>query len=66
MREFIEEIDPEMLSPSFKQFLFEVQRGKGLKAYIFDQGHYLIAEEGTGHFSSEGINMKRLQTRSIF
>ena len=56
MREIIDEVSPEAIRPTFKQVLFEVQRGKGLEAYAFYQDHYLIAADGTGHFSSDSVH----------
>lgn len=56
MREIVDEIDPETIRPTFKQVLAEVQRGKGLEPYVFYQGHYLIAADGTGHFSSDSVH----------
>ncbi len=55
MREIIDEVDPEAIRPIFKQVLFEVQRSKGLEDFVFYQGHYLIAADGTGHFSSDSV-----------
>lgn len=56
MREIIDEVDPEMIRPAFKNIFSEVQRGKCLEDYVFYQSHYLIAADGTGHFSSDSIH----------
>ena len=56
MREIVDEVDPEMIRPAFKRILFELQRGKGLEDYVFYKGHYLIAADGTGHFSSDSVH----------
>lgn len=56
MREIIDEVDPDFIRPAYKRVLFELQRGKGLEDYVFYQGHYLIAVDGTGCFSSESVH----------
>ena len=56
MREIVDGVDPEAIRPAFKSILSEVQRGKGLEDYVFYQGHYLIAGDGTGHFSSDSVH----------
>jgi hypothetical protein len=56
MREIVDEVDPDTLRPAFKSIFSELQRGKELEDYVFYQGHYLIAADGTGHFSSNSVH----------
>jgi Transposase DDE domain len=52
MREILDPVEPESLRPMFKQVFRQLQRGKALEAMVFVQGHYLLALDGTGYFSS--------------
>jgi hypothetical protein len=56
MREVVDEVDPDSIRQAYKRVLFEVQRGKGLEGFVYYQGHYLIAADGTGHFSSDSVH----------
>src|ERR671915_202882 len=47
---------PEHLRPAFKVGLRGLQRGKALEEMVFVQGHYLLALDGTGYFSSKEIH----------
>jgi hypothetical protein len=55
MRESLDPVSPESLRPVFKSILRQLQRGKALEALVFLDGHYLVALEGTGYFSSHTI-----------
>ena len=55
LRESVDAVSTEALTPAFETFLQRLQRGKQLAAYSFLDGHYLIALDGAHYFSSEQI-----------
>jgi hypothetical protein len=56
MREILDPVEPEHLRPAFKAGFRHLQRGKALEEMVFVQGHYLLALDGTGYFSSHEIH----------
>src|SRR4030095_10129085 len=56
MRELLDPVEPEHVRPAFKMVLRHLQRGKALEAMVFVEGHYLLALDGTGYFSSQEIH----------
>jgi DDE family transposase len=56
MREILDPVDPESLRPLFKGVFGALQRGKALEEMVFVEGHYLLALDGTGYFSSQQIH----------
>ena len=56
MREILDPVDPESLRPLFKRVFGTVQRGKALEDMAFIEGHYLLALDATGYFSSQEIH----------
>src|SRR5215475_10809818 len=56
MREILDPVSPKMLRPVFKSVFRQLQRGKALEAMTFLDGHYLLALDGTGYFSSKTIH----------
>jgi len=56
MRERLDPVSPESLRPSFKSVFRQLQRGKALEDMAFLDGHYLVALDGTGYFSSPTIH----------
>jgi hypothetical protein len=56
MREILDPVNPEFLRPAFRQVFRQLQRGKALEDMMFVEGHYLLALDGTGYFSSKEIN----------
>ena len=56
MREILDPVEPESLRPVFTQVFRQLQRGKALEEMVFVQGHYLLALDGTGYFSSTQIH----------
>jgi hypothetical protein len=56
MREILDPVEPEHLSPAFKTVFRHLQRGKALAEMVFVEGHYLLALDGTGYFSSQKIH----------
>jgi hypothetical protein len=56
MRELLDPVEPECLRPLFKSVFRALQRGKALEEMVFVEGHYLLALDGTGYFSSQQIH----------
>ncbi len=56
MRETLDPVLPESLRPLFKSVFRQLQRGKALEEMTFLAGHYLVALDGTGYFSSKTIH----------
>ena len=56
MRERLDPVWPESLRPSFQSILRHLQQGKALAEMVFLDGHYLVALDGTGYFSSPTIH----------
>jgi len=56
MREILDPVEPEFLRPLFMHVFRALQRGKVLEEMGFVEGHYLLALDGTGYFSSNQIH----------
>ena len=56
MREILDPGEPEHVRPAFKMVFRPLQRGKALEERVFVAGHYLLALDGTGYFSSQEIH----------
>ena len=56
MRERLDPVSPASLRPSFQGVFRQLQRGKVLEPMTFLEGHYLVALDGTGYFSSKTIH----------
>jgi hypothetical protein len=56
MREILDPVSPKWLRPVFKSVFRQLQRGKALEEMAFLDGHYLLALDGTGYFSSPTIH----------
>src|SRR5262245_48200888 len=56
MRERLDPVSPKWLRPVFKSVFRQLQRGKALEEMVFLDGHYLIALDGTGYFSSTTLH----------
>src|SRR5882724_10814598 len=56
MRERLDPVSPESLRPSFQRVFRQLQRGQALEQMTFLEGHYLLALDGTGYFSSKTIH----------
>jgi len=65
MREILDGIDVEPLGEAFADLFHELQRGGVLKKWEFDQGHYLLSIDGTGHFCSSAICCKHCLERKV-
>lgn len=59
MREILDGVESRHLRPAFKAVFAQVQRGKGLEAYAYLDGHYLLSVDGTGYFSSQTIHCEQ-------
>jgi len=55
MRDILDPVDPELLRPAYDSILREFQRGNELQKFI-TLGHYAVALDGTGLFSSSNIS----------
>ena len=56
MRAILDPVAPEHLRAAFKGVFRQLQRGKALEEMVFVEGHYLLALDGTGYFSSHEIH----------
>jgi hypothetical protein len=56
MREILDPVSPKVLRPVFTSIFRQLQRGKALESMTFLDGHYLLALDGTGYFSSQTIH----------
>jgi hypothetical protein len=56
MRERLEPVAPESLRPLCKQVFRALQRGNALEEMVCVAGHYLLARDGTGDFSSHQMH----------
>ena len=55
LRERLDEVDPRFLRPAYKKIFAMLQRGKGLEAFEYLDGHVLISLDGTGEFASDRL-----------
>src|SRR5438876_3918517 len=56
IREILDPVSPKWLRPVFTSVFRQLQRGKALEEMMFLDGHYLLALDGTGYFSSQTIH----------
>lgn len=56
MRAILDPLQPEGLRAAFRHVFRLLQRGKALEEMVFVDGHYLLALDGTGYFSSQKIH----------
>ena len=56
MRETLDPVDPETLRPVFGDVFRALQRGKALEQLVFLDGHFLLAMDATGYFSSTEVH----------
>lgn len=56
MRVMVDEVDPNTISPLFKDVFRALQRGKVLEEFVFMENCYLLSLDGTGYFSSDKIH----------
>jgi hypothetical protein len=55
MREILDPVAPAALRPVFTRLFRHLQLGKALESLTFFDGHYVVALDGTGYFSSKTI-----------
>ncbi len=55
-REILDQVDPADLNECFADVFAELQRGGMLKPFVFHDGHYLLAIDGTGYYCSTNIS----------
>jgi len=56
MRDILDPVEVDQLNECFADLFHELQRGGVLKKFFFLDGHYLLAIDGTGYFSSSNIH----------
>jgi hypothetical protein len=56
MRAIIDEVDPEALSPQFKDTVGQLGQRKALSELAYLGGYYLLTLDGTGYFSSKKVH----------
>jgi Transposase DDE domain len=56
LRTLLDDVDPECLRPGFTDIFRQLQRGKALEPFVFFEGCYLMALDGTTYFSSQAIH----------
>lgn len=56
MRTILDDVDPQHLRPAFTGVFRQLQRGNALEPFVYFNGHYLLALDGTSYFSSETIH----------
>jgi len=56
LRTLLDDVDPESLRPAFTDVFRQLQRGKALEPFVFFEGCYLMALDGTTYFSSQAIH----------
>jgi len=55
IREILDEVSPETITPLFDEFFDRLQRGKHLVPFVFYDGAYLMNIDATEYFRSENI-----------
>lgn len=59
MRTSLDEVPPSELRQPFLTLFHHAQRGKALEKMVWQDGHYLLALDGTGIYSSKKVNSER-------
>ena len=63
MRDILDGIETDSLHEAFADVFHELQRGGELRKFVFHDGHYLLAVDGTGHFCSSKVRCKHCLER---
>ena len=63
MRAILDDVDPLLLRPLFKDVFRQLQRGKVLEDYAFLEGCYLVALDGVEYFCSQKVHCDHCLTR---
>ena len=56
MRDILDPVEVDQINECFADVFHELQRGGVLKDFVLVEGHYLLAIDGTGYFSSSNIS----------
>ena len=56
LRTILDPVEPEALRAAFRAVHREIQRGKGLEAYVYLDEHYLVSVDGTGQYASTVVS----------
>jgi hypothetical protein len=56
LRERLDELEPKHLTRAYKSGLRAVQRSKLLPLFEFEDGYFLVSQDGTGVFHSENVH----------
>lgn len=56
MRDMLDPLQPDLFRPMFTDIYRDLQRGKALEQYVFEDGYYLLSVDGTEYFSSNKIS----------
>lgn len=59
LRSRLDEVEPSLLRKAFRRVWPVLQRGKGLEAFQWWMGHYLLSVDGTGYFYSEQVHCEQ-------
>jgi hypothetical protein len=65
MREILDGIEVDQLNEAFADVFYELQRGGVLKDFMLDNGHYLVAVDGTEYFCSDTIHCPQCMQRRV-
>jgi hypothetical protein len=65
MREILDGISIEHLNQAFADVVYELQRGGVLRRFVFDDGYYLMAIDGTEHFCSDRVHCDQCLERQV-
>jgi Transposase DDE domain len=63
MRTILDDVDPDLLRPAFREVFRQVQRGKVLEPYVFLDGCYLVALDGVEYFRSPKVHCDHCLSR---
>jgi hypothetical protein len=56
LRDILDTVDPNTLRPCFTDLFRHLQRGKALEPFVFYEGYYLLAFDGSQYFSSDTVH----------
>lgn len=65
MREILDGAEIDQLNEAFADVFYELQRGGVLKQFVFDDGHYLVAVDGTEYFCSDTVHCPQCMQRKV-
>jgi hypothetical protein len=59
LRQILDDVEPALLRPLFRDLFRQLQRGKVLEEYVYLQGCYLVALDGVEYFRSSKVHCDR-------